>query len=310
MQSPVNTGIRLFRREDELALRRVMEASLEFDAYPGFSTWDLDTEAVSIVGAPDGVAVAIEDGVVCGYVSPNHEDLTVHPDSRRRGHGRRLFAAGLELAANAGWNEIRLYVPSSGPGREFAQAMGMAYSSSLWRLDLAPDVAVPGPAFSNEVVVRTFGDWLPLQRFVGLLNATFADHPTPVSWTLAEVEHAHSRPDFDPSSIMLVSPADRPDEPIGFVRTGLEPLDDGASFAGEVRLVGVLQPWRGRGLGRELLRWGVAQLRARGAGRIRLSVEAENELALGLYRRTGFEPSVEWPRWTRSVTAPSDRLAG
>jgi mycothiol synthase len=70
---------------------------------------------------------------------------------------------------------------------------------------------------------------------------------------------------------------------------------------GEVRLVGVLPQWRGRGLGRELLHWGVAWLRAMGAGVIQLNVEAENELALGLYRRTGFEPAVEWPHWARMV---------
>jgi hypothetical protein len=59
MQSPMNAGIRPFRTEDEPALRRVMEAALQFDAYPGFNAWDLDTEAVSIVGTPDGVAVAV-----------------------------------------------------------------------------------------------------------------------------------------------------------------------------------------------------------------------------------------------------------
>jgi ribosomal protein S18 acetylase RimI-like enzyme len=48
----------------------------------------------------------------------------------------------------------------------------------------------------------------------------------------------------------------------------------------------------------------VAQLRARGASRIQLSVEAENDLALGLYRRAGFEPLVEWPHWSRPVRIP------
>jgi hypothetical protein len=54
----------------------------------------------------------------------------------------------------------------------------------------------------------------------------------------------------------------------------------------------------------------VAQLRSRGAGCIKLSVEAENELALGLYRRTGFEPVVEWPHWVCPVTAHPDDRAG
>jgi mycothiol synthase len=312
VRSPVGAGIRPFRLEDEPALRRVMAAALEVDAYPGFSTWDLDSEAVSMVGAPDGVAVAVEGGVICGYVGPRQEDLTVHPEYRRRGHGRRLLAAGLELAARDGLSEIRLYVPASGAGHEFARAMGMTYRSSMWRLDLAPERAVPDPALPVGVVGRTFGDWVPLQRYVDLLNACFADHPSPISWTLGEVQYAQSRPGSDPSTSLLVSPADRPEGPVAFVRAALGPLGEGGEApTGEIRLVGVLPQWRGRGLGRELLRWGVAQLRARGAGRIQLSVEAENELALGLYRRTGFEPVVEWPHWTRPVSArlpsPDDR---
>jgi ribosomal protein S18 acetylase RimI-like enzyme len=63
----------------------------------------------------------------------------------------------------------------------------------------------------------------------------------------------------------------------------------------------VLPRWRGRGLGRELLRWGIALCRARGAERIELSVEALNERALGLYRTDGFEPTIEWPHWIRRV---------
>ena len=62
MQSPTSGWIRPFREDDEAALRGIMKASLEVDAFPGFSAWDLDCEAVSIMGAPDGVAVAIEDG--------------------------------------------------------------------------------------------------------------------------------------------------------------------------------------------------------------------------------------------------------
>lgn len=281
-----------------------MEAALEVDAYPGFNASDLDYEAVSIVGAPEGAAVSVERDVLCGYVSPSHDDLTVHPEFRRRGHGRRLFAAGLDLAARANANELRLYVPLGGGGQAFARAMGMTYDSSMWLMYLAADAAVPDPAWPSGVVVRTFGDWLPVPRYVALLNAAFADHPGLASWTPAQVAHAHFRPDFDPSTITLVSPADRPDDPIAFVRVGVRPPEEGdPAPVGEVWLVGVLAEWRGRGLGRELLRASVAQLRALGAGRIKLSVEAENELALGLYRRTGFVPAVEWPHWTHPVAA-------
>jgi mycothiol synthase len=282
-----------------------MAAALEVDAYPGFSSWDLNSEAVSIVGAPEDVVAAVEDDVVCGYVSPSREDLTVHPEYRQRGHGRRLFAAGLELAAQRGLSEIRLYVPTSGAGQAFARAMGMSYRSSMWRLDLAPETAVPDPAFPAAVACRVFGDWLPLPRFLDLLNTSFASHPSPLSWTLGEIQHSHDQPDFDPTTILLVSPIDRPEDPIAFVRTALWPPGDGdAAPVGGVRLIGVVPQWRGRGLGRELLRWGVAKLRARGAGKIQLNVEAANDLALGLYRRTGFEPLVEWPHWSTPVRIP------
>jgi mycothiol synthase len=184
----------------------------------------------------------------------------------------------------------------------FARAMGLTYRSSLWRLGLAPKVAVPAPTWPADVVCRTLGDWLPIERLVGLLNAAFLDHATPLSWTVEQIEYAHSRPGFDPSTTLLLSPAERPDDPIAFVRAVVGPPEaDDAAPVGEVRTVGVLPEWRGRGLGRELLRWGVAQLRIRGAGLIQLTVEAENALALGLYRRTGFESMVEWPHWSCPV---------
>ena len=72
-------------------------------------------------------------------------------------------------------------------------------------------------------------------------------------------------------------------------------------------LVGVIPAWRRRGLGRELLRWGITTLRGRGrgAGPIMLSVEAANDSATALYRDHGFEPSIEWPHWVMpTTTAP------
>jgi mycothiol synthase len=154
------------------------------------------------------------------------------------------------------------------------------------------------------VLVRAFGGWLPLPQLVALLNDSFADHPGHVTWNLAQLMHAHARPDFDPSVTTLVSPADRPDDPIAFLQVGMRPAEGSdPAPVGEVRLLGVLSEWRGRGLGRELPRAGVAEVRARGAGRVKLAVEAGNERALSLYRRTGFEPVVGWPHWTYPVAA-------
>jgi mycothiol synthase len=304
----VGASVRPFEAADEAALRRIMAASLEFDAFPGFTPWELDREADSIVGEPANVAVAVEAGVVRGYVSARHEDLTVDPPWRRRGLGRRLFAAALEMAARDGWDELRLCVPSTGPARAFASAMGMAYRSSMWRMGLEAEAPLPPASLPPGMTARPFGDWLPLPRYVELLNATFAEHPGNVSWTLGQVQYVHARPGFDPSGILVVTAAAAPDEPVAFVRAAMCPPEgDDPVPVGEVGLVGVMPEWRGRGLGRELLRWGVAWLRSRGAGRVVLSVEAQNERALGLYVRSGFVPLVEWPQWTCPVPAAADR---
>jgi mycothiol synthase len=278
-----------------------MAASFAFDRFAGFTEGDLEAETISILGNPAGVAVAIEDGAIVGYVSPRHDDLTVHPEHRRRGHGRRLFAEAGRLAKEAGLAELSLFVPHVGPAEAFARAMGMAYKSSLWRFELAPGAEVPGPSFPPAVTPRTFGDWLPVGRYVSLMNACFADHASPLWWTAEQIAYVHAQPGFDPADVLLVAPSDRADEPIGFARTTLMPSDEPGRPTGEVRAIGLLPEWRGRGLGRELLRWSVEHLRARAAGTVVLSVEAENDRAVELYRRHGFAPVVEWPHWTTPV---------
>jgi mycothiol synthase len=210
----------------------------------------------------------------------------------------------MAIARRANLDEISLHVPATGAGPEFARAMGLVYRSSMWRLDLPAGAQVPGPSFPHDVVARPFGAWLAIDKYVELLNRSFAGHPTPLSWTVAEIEYFHGRPEFDPSTTLLLTRGDGPDQPVGFVRISVAPPEEGeAEPLGDIRLVGVLPEWRGRGLGRDLLRWAVNELRTRGAGRISLSVEAENELALGLYRRTGFEPVIEWPHWVRSIAS-------
>jgi ribosomal protein S18 acetylase RimI-like enzyme len=58
---------------------------------------------------------------------------------------------------------------------------------------------------------------------------------------------------------------------------------------------------RGRGIGRELVRWGIEACRDRGAMDVFLSVEGENRGALRLYESLGFRQDVEWPHWTIPV---------
>ena len=302
MSSP-DAVIRPARLEDAAGIRQVMEASLEFDALPGFTRRDIDRAVARLPADPAGVIVAETGAGIVGHVWPRHDDLTVHPEHRRLGHGRALAEAGYELVRAQGLPWLQLYVPEHIPAAvAFARSVGLHRHSSLWVFRLRDGIAEPEPAFPSDVRVHGLGD-IALETYVELLNDTFADHPSPVSWTTATIETVHALPDFDPAGLLLVSPRDEPERLVAFARVEIGPGDDG-DIEGWIEHIGVRRAWRGRGLGRELLRWAVARCRAKGAVRVELAVEARNERALGIYRRDGFEPVIEWPHWIRETGIP------
>lgn len=274
-----------------------MEASFDVDRMPGWTHREIEVAISRLPADPVGVVVAEDDDGIVGYCAPRFDDLTVHPARRRRGHGRRLAEAAVELAAERGLPELTLFVPSHLPGSiAFAEALGLRYSSSLWLFRLPADRVVPQPHLSDEYVTWPWPAGIDLDAFVAFATAAWEGHPTPLHLTPELARLVAELPDFDPRGICFVARADAPDEPIAFAKTELRPDDDGRP-TGWIGQIGVLPAHRGNGLGRFLLQWGVAHLRGLGAEAVELAVEAANDRALGLYRRNGFEPAVEWPHW-------------
>ncbi len=153
------------------------------------------------------------------------------------------------------------------------------------------------PAFPDDVVARRIRPEADDATFVTLVNEIFLDHTWPLVIDEADVRHTHDAPGFDPSMILLLASASEPDRLVGFCRVARYEDDDGA-VAGDVKLLGVRREARGRGLGRELTRWGVDDLRRRGVDRIYIVVEALNDGALAMYEAEGFRRHAEWPHWT------------
>ena len=298
----VTSTVRPATVADLPSIARLGHAAIDAGDFPDATHGDVERGLASVAAEPDSAFVAIEDGRVVGYLAPRLNDLCIDAAHRRRGHATALVEAALPYVRDVlAYPYLLLYVPpGENAGRRFAEARGFAYRASLYWMERPAADPCPPPEFPADVVSRA---WDPehdaIPAFVDLLNATFADHPTPVTWTEPVIRAANAAPEFDPRDILLVAPADDPDRIVAFCRARLYP-DDRPPY-GEVKLIGVLPPWRGRGLGRALLRWGVRHLQGRDVPTIALAVSAANEHALRLYEAHGFRRAVEWPQWSRDA---------
>lgn len=303
MTTGMNAGagtatVRRFEPDDGPAILAEMLAALDRGDYQGMERYQLEHAVERLAPNPASCAVALVDGRLAGWVIPADDDLEVVPAFRRRGIGRMLVAAGRGIAAAEGRERLRLWVPREPGAEQFAAACGMRHTSSLWQLRLPPDAvaAMAGPAFPADVTIRTLRVGADEAPFVALVNRVFLDHPSPVALSLDEARRVHASPAFDPSTVLVVEDA-ATGAMVAFCRVHPFTSADGVP-SGEIRLLGVDRAWRGRGLGRAVTGWGVAELRRRGATTVVLAVEGLNAAALRLYAALGFRHEVEWPHWT------------
>jgi mycothiol synthase len=238
------------------------------------------------------------------YHTPSTERLErafllgdVDPDRRRRGVGRHLISLQVERATsllNASDHDLPRFIRAEAyewlDGRralfEAAGLTAVRYHDELIR----PLDAMPEPAPPADVIVERF-DEVHSEPCRLLMNAAFADHwgSTPrsdESWTTMLAEYGQ-RPDL---SFVAVA-ADG--EVIGATLNFHVPEDEEVTgrLDGWIGMLGVLRPWRKRGVASALI---VASLRAfaeAGLTHAMLGVDSANPSgAYSLYTGLGFHP--------------------
>jgi mycothiol synthase len=250
---------------------------------------------------------AFDGGDLVGFVSPNFKIAVVRPDRRHQGIGRALVDLGLSMSGAKGEPELIIGVlPGDGARHAFLQATGFGYHSTVWDLDLPVDAVVPRPAWPEGFVGRAFDRTRDLDAWIRVFNAAFADHPTPLQVDPKLVQATLDDPDNEDTDIVVVE-ATATGDIVGFCNCDMYRRDGKLGDHAELWSIGVRPDLQGRGLGRQLVRAGVENVRALGIPNASLSVNGRNESALRLYESEGFIRVRTRDRWSRPVVHGSER---
>jgi len=210
-------------------------------------------------------------------------ELSVSPQHSYEDVGRHLLErleARARERAEAPDARLNVVCPSVEAGKvALVTGAGFEYGRTFFRMAIDVPAGFRSPDPPADVAVRPLRLERDERAAHAVLEESFSEHfgfarrPFDEWWNL---HTGHER--FDPDLCFL---AWRGEEALG----GLLAFDFGDM--GFVREVGVLKPWRGRGIATALLLRSFQAFLDRGQARVMLGVDSENPGALGLYERLG-----------------------
>ena len=244
------------------------------------------------------------EGRLAGLIACAGEEaeMAVHPDFRRQGIGSALLA---DAAPAAVWAHGNL---ASAQG--FATAQGARITRRLLVMAIAGqalEAAVEGAgeaaaASASDLEWWTYadavGEWgadAVDAAWVSANNEAFSWHPEQGGWDVARLRRGMEAEWFtERDVILLIDRSGGTFQVAGFHWTKFHGADEASgTVTGEVYVVGLADAYRGRGLGQPLLQAGMMRQWERGARRVILYVEADNEPAVAVYRKLGFDVAEE-----------------
>ena len=267
---------------------------------PGFN---LATDAWGVF-SPEGQMVGVAD---CG--DKEHVKIfsffRVHPDFRGLGIEEHLLARTeararehIALAAP----ELRVVVNNWNSHNDrtsikVLEENGYTYSRSFWNMEIEMTQAPAAPQWPEGVTVRTLHEGQEERAVFEMIDTAFQDHFGHLPDSFEEWKHWQFNDTFDPSLWFLAFE--------GSVLAGgnicrhLRDLDKG--WVGQL---GVLRPWRRKGLGMALLLHAFGEFYRRGIYKVGLGVDSQNLTgATRLYERAGMHVALQHDTYEKELRA-------
>ncbi|MDX6414807.1 MAG: mycothiol synthase [Gaiellaceae bacterium] len=235
----------------------------------------------------------VEDGTLAAYAvlfpHPDSADIDgfVHPDKTGQGLGSWLLRTGEQRVRDRGLTTARTWcLGPDAEARALFERFGYAEVRRYYRMQIELDASTPPPEWPDGFRVSTF-EPDDARAFHATLDEAFAEEWNFVSMPFEQwVKHRVEAPDHDPTLWFTVRDGNK----IAAVLRG----DPDRGGAGWIGAVGVLQPWRKRGVGLALLQHAFAEFSRRGKQRVALGVDAQNPTgATRLYERAGMHVAYE-----------------
>jgi mycothiol synthase len=288
--------------DEEVWLRIRNEAFKEYDDIRPATMEDMEIWQKDPSFDPVGMFIAELDnepvGRVQAQVDKQRTDkkgfiqgLGVIPQFRKKGIGRELVGKAIESlrqremeTAQAVMRDDALACKHIFESIEFK--LVRIFSTMRRQLDIVPSHT----GVNTDVTLRVMRAGIDEIKLIRKLNnEAFSEHFDFRPTTLEEWEHWSREPDFDREGFFF---ALLKEEPVGHVGTWIDSkfVKFKGIKRGVIATIGVLKPYRRKGIGTSLILRGMDYLKSRGMTEVELGVDDLNETeAIKLYEKVGFK---------------------
>jgi mycothiol synthase len=266
----------------EYALERGPEFDESWVQPEDLATFDASKEPAALALGVTGETVGAASLMLGGYAEEGLARFRILNATDSCAYGD--LVANVVDRAPASVKEFFLFVPDDPRIGSVLAKIGFSETRRahvLRREGTRPVVPVP-PTDVRLAVARPDRDG---QAWARVLNLAFAGFPGRFNISAERADELLSSERVLPGGALI---AWRLGHPVGLVLVASEPEEDGVPLS-SVDTLAVVPAAQGEGLGRLLLRAGVALAHDAGYERVDLSTNALNEKALGLYHSEGFD---------------------